>query len=116
MPTATDTFFAELGRRGHEPLLRRVTGSIRFEIGEGRSVQRWLVDIDHGDVTVSKRARGGDCAVRTDTATFDRILQGSDNTMAAYLRGAIGAEGDPELLMLTQRLFGGPERAGNGHG
>ncbi len=116
MPTATDTFFAELGRRGHEPLLRRVTGSIRFDVGEGRSVQRWLVDIDHGDVTVSKRGRGGDCAVRTDTATFDSILQGSDNTMAAYLRGAIGAEGDPELLMLSQRLFAGPERAGADHG
>lgn len=105
MPTATETFFAELGRRGHEPLLRRVTGSIRFDVGEGRSVQRWLVDIDHGDITVSKRVRGGDCAVRTDTATFDRILQGDDSTMAAYLRGAIGAEGDPELLMLSQRLF-----------
>ncbi|MEV4416024.1 SCP2 sterol-binding domain-containing protein [Catellatospora sp. NPDC049609] len=116
MPTATETFFTELGKRGHEPLLRRVTGSIRFDIGSGRSVQRWVVDIDHGDITVSRRGRGGDCAVQTDTETFDRILEGHDSTMAAYLRGAIGAEGDPELLMLTQRLFSesAPVAAGRG--
>jgi hypothetical protein len=96
--------------------MRRVKGSARFDIGSGRSMQHWLVTIDHGDVAVSRRARGGDCAIQTDTDTFERILTGADNAMAAYMRGAIGAEGKPELLMLFQRLFAGHANRVADHG
>ena len=45
-------FFKELGQRGHEPLLAKVSGTARFEVVDGDRVDRWLVAIDKGDVAV----------------------------------------------------------------
>ena len=55
MTDSTAEFFAELERRGHEPLLAKVKGTIRFDIVEGKKKARWLVSVDRGDVTVSRR-------------------------------------------------------------
>jgi putative sterol carrier protein len=108
MPTATEDFFAELTKRGHEPLLSHTAGSIRFDIGTESRPQWWLVKIDKGDISVSRRQRAADCTVRTAPATFDNIVTGADNATAAFLRGEISAEGDYELLQLFQRVFPGP--------
>ena len=43
-PTAT--FFDALAERGHEPLLRGASGSVRFDIVDGRKIDRRLVVID----------------------------------------------------------------------
>ena len=51
-PTAD--FFGALAERGHEPLLDKAEGTIRVEVVDGNRVERWLLSIDHGDVTVSK--------------------------------------------------------------
>jgi putative sterol carrier protein len=108
MPTATEDFFADLSRRGHEPLLRRTAGSIRFDLNTNGAPQRWLVEIDHGDVAVSRRTTKADCLVQADMAALDQIIGGTDNAIAAMLRGTIYAEGDYQLLTLFQRLFPGP--------
>ncbi|MFC7241447.1 SCP2 sterol-binding domain-containing protein [Catellatospora aurea] len=108
MPTATDQFFAALAHRGEEPLLRRNSGIIRFEIGSKGKVQRWFVGVDHGRLTVSKRHQKADCAVLADTDVFENIITGTDNAFAAMLRGALEADGDLELLQLFQRVFHGP--------
>jgi putative sterol carrier protein len=108
MPTVTEEFFAQLSKRDHDPLLRRTTGSIRFDIHTAGAPQRWLVDIDHGDIEVSHRTRRADCLVQGDLAAFEQIIGGSDNATAALLRGTIYAEGDFQLLTLFQRLFPGP--------
>ena len=49
------TFFDELA--GREPLLRKATGSARFEVVDGRQTKRWLVAIDKGTVSADIRAR-----------------------------------------------------------
>ena len=110
--TATDPtaeFFARLARRGHEPLLRRATGSVRFDLADGEKTQRWLLTIDRGDVTVSRRNGRADCVVRTTKTLFDGLARGEVNALAAILRGALTADGDRELMMLVQRVFPGPE-------
>ncbi|MEU7826341.1 SCP2 sterol-binding domain-containing protein [Catellatospora sp. NPDC049111] len=111
MPTATDQFFADLAQRGEEPLLRRSSGSIRFDIGAKGHVERWFVTVDHGRFAVSRRNQKADCAVLTDADVFENIVTGEDNAFAALLRGALEAEGDPELLLLFQRVFSGPVRS-----
>ncbi|GIG02667.1 SCP2 sterol-binding domain-containing protein [Catellatospora citrea] len=111
MPTATDQFFADLAQRGEEPLLRRSSGSIRFDIGAKGEVQRWFVTIDHGTFAVSRRSQKADCSIQTDTDVFENIVTGKDNAFAALLRGALEADGDPELLLLFQRVFSGPQRS-----
>ncbi len=104
----TEEFFAELGSRGHEPLLRKAKGSTRFDVVDGKRTARWLVAIDKGDIDVSRRNAAADCVVRADKATFDRLVAGELNFMAAAIRAAVSVRGDPKLLVLLQRLFPRP--------
>jgi putative sterol carrier protein len=104
---ATTKFFEELRKREHEPRLRGATGTYRFELVDGKKIDRWLVTFSKGDVTVSRRGGTADCVVRADRALFDRLASGELNGVAAALRGEFEAEGDWRLLVLFQRLFPG---------
>jgi len=101
-------FFDELGRRGHEPLLEKATGSARFDVVDGSRTERWLVTIDKGDITVSRKNAAADCVLRADKACFDRAPAGELNFLSAVLRGELEIEGDPGLLVVVQRLFPRP--------
>ena len=106
--SATETFFAALGERGHEPLLEKAKGTLRFELKRGKQVDRWFVTIDKGAVSVSRKNAAADGTLRAPGELFDGLVRGEVNAMAAVLRGALEFEGDPELLVLFQRLFPGP--------
>lgn len=106
-------FFDKLGRRAHEPLLEKAQGTLRVELANGKRTEHWLVTVDKGDVSVSRRNTRADCVLRTDRAQFGRIVHGEANAIAAVLRGAATIEGDLELLFLFQRLFPGPPRSGD---
>lgn len=105
-------FFDELARRGHEPLLRRATGSLRIELEDRTRVERWFVAIDEGDVAVSHRNAKADCVIRTSKEVFAGMVAGRVNAMAATLRGLLSFEGDLNVLVLFQRIFPGPPTAG----
>jgi putative sterol carrier protein len=108
MADATAEFFGELGRRGHEPLLNKVTATVRFDLVQGRKTDRWFVTIKQGDIMASRRSAKADCTIRTSKAVFDRMARGEENLMAATLRGDIDVEGNVTLLVLFRRLFPGP--------
>ena len=58
-----------------------------------------------------------DCVLSADIATFDAILTGRMNAMAAVLRGALDVEGKVVLLTALQRLFpGSTGTADDAHG
>jgi hypothetical protein len=103
-------FFGELGRRGHEPLLAKVTGRVRFDLVEGGRTDRWLVAVDKGDTAVSHKGGAAECTIQADRALFERLCRGEENAIAAVLRGALVCSGDVELLFAIQRLFPGPPR------
>jgi putative sterol carrier protein len=103
-------FFDELGRRGHEPLLAKVMGRVRFDLVDGGRTDRWLVAVDKGDITARREGGQADCAIRADRALFERLCRGEENAMAAVLRGALVCTGDVELLYAIQRIFPGPPR------
>ncbi len=107
-PDSVEAFFEELASRGHEPLLRKATGSARFDVGDGKRTERWSVTIDKGDIRVSRKNAAADCVVRADKASFERAVLGDLNLMAAVLRGEVVVEGDPRLLVVIQRLFPRP--------
>ncbi len=111
MTDPTAEFFAELARSGHEPLLEKMTCTIRFDIVDGKRKTRWLVTIDRGDVTVSRRNASADSVVRVDHALSDRLATGRANAMSEVLRGTIAVEGAVEPMILFQRLFPGPPLA-----
>jgi putative sterol carrier protein len=108
MSDPTEEFFAELGSRGHEPMLRKATGTLRFDLVNGTSKAQWTVALKKGDVSVSQANAKADCVVTTDRPLFNAIVRGERNAMAAILRGEIAVEGDAELLVLFQRVFAGP--------
>jgi putative sterol carrier protein len=108
MADATTRFFGDLDRREHEPLLAKVRGSLRFDLGRGDQVEHWLVSIDRGDVRVSREDRQADCVIRADPELFERLVRGQTNTIAAVLRGSVTLYGDAQLLLRLQRLLPGP--------
>ena len=110
MTDSTAEFFQELGRRGHEPLLEKATGIVRFDLVDGRRTERWFVALDRGDVSVSRKNAAADCIVRGDRSLLEAMATGEANAMAAYLRGELTLEGDPELLVLFQRVLPGPPK------
>jgi putative sterol carrier protein len=111
MTDHTAEFFQELDQRRHEPLLEKASGSVRFDLAVASRTENWLLTFDDGDVSVSRENRTADCVVRTDKKVFDGLATGKLNGMTAYLRGVIALEGNPELLVLVQRLFPAPSAA-----
>jgi putative sterol carrier protein len=108
--TAT-AFFEQLAERGHEPLLGKASGTVCVELTDGTSTETWLVTIDRGDLTVFQGTANADCTLRASKELFEQVVTGEVNAVAAVLRGAIGVEGDSELLVLFQRLFPGRSAA-----
>jgi len=122
----THEFFEELTRRGHEPLLQRVQATIRFEVsdvradpadppdqdatatgGDRAAVVSRLVAVDHGRLTVSADGGGtaADATIACSASELEDLVNGRTSAMASLLRGALTVQGDPELVVLAQRLF-----------
>jgi putative sterol carrier protein len=106
----TERFFAELAERGHEPLLRKASGSTRFELVDGRRTQRWIVAVDKGDIAVRKGGGEAACVIRARRDVFAQVVGGRANAVAAVLRGDVEVAGDWRQLVRMQRLFPGPPR------
>jgi len=103
-------FFEGLAARGHEPALAHASGTVRFELLDGKRAERWLVEVRKGNITVSHRNASADCVVRGDRSLFGRIVSGQENATAALLRGAVEVEGEVGLIVLFQKLIPGPEK------
>lgn len=114
MADPTADFFSELGKRQHEPMLARVTGTVRFDLAHDGTTDHYLVAVDNGDVTVAATAGTADAVIRTDRALFDEAVTGRANGMTAVLRGEIVIEGNVELLLRFLRLLPGPVPADGG--
>jgi putative sterol carrier protein len=108
MSEATREFFESLAAREHEPLLGRVSGTLRVDLRAREGLERWFVRMSEGEVAVSHRRAKADCVVTMDEALFDRIVTGEANAIAATLRGEIELEGQPGVVLAFQRLFPGP--------
>jgi putative sterol carrier protein len=112
MADAVDDFFTELAGRGDEPLLRTVTGTVRFDVAGDRSTDQWVVGIDRGAITVAHRGGDADCVIGGARSLLDAIFRGEANAMAAVLRGELTCAGDLEMIFAVQRLFPGRADAG----
>jgi putative sterol carrier protein len=105
MATPIIEFLDELPGHGRDPLLERLRAAVRFDIIDGERTEHRLVRIDHGDIAVSTENAPADCVLRAAGRTFEAVVDGRMSPMAALLRGCLSVTGDPELLVLTQRLF-----------
>jgi putative sterol carrier protein len=104
-------FFDELVDQGHQPLLAKVQGTVRFDLMDGDgATDHWLVAVDHGDFTITHGAGNADCTMRCERTIFERLIHGEENALATMLRGALVCAGNVELLFAIQRIFPGPPR------
>ena len=108
MTSTTARFFGDLEARGHDALLAKATGTLRFDLADGDEVETWVLVVDRGDLAVTRDEAEPTCRVRSTAKLFDGIATGKVNAMAAMIRGELVAEGDPHLLMLFQRTLPGP--------
>ena len=61
---------------GHEPLLQNDSGTMRFDLREGKRVDSWYVTIAKGDISVSRASSDAAAVVRCDKALFDEMATG----------------------------------------
>ncbi len=111
MTNPTDEFFDQLGHRGHEPLVSRVAGTMRFDVVHRGETDSHMLTIDRGHLGVTRDSGPADCVIRVDRRVMDAIVTGEANPLAALLRGALSAEGNPEMMVIFQRLLPMPANA-----
>jgi len=107
MTDATAEFFDALARRGHDPMLGRFKGSVRFDVKSGNRTEHIRVAFKQGDITVTRDEEDADCVVRADRSLLNACAAGEKNIMAAFLRGEVALQGDPQLLVIFQRILPG---------
>jgi putative sterol carrier protein len=116
MTASINEFFDDLGNRGHEPRLKRVSATVRFDITDGERTEHRLIRIDRGDIRVSVGDEPADCVISAGRAVCDDVVSGRTSALAALLRGAAAVDGDIEVMVLTQRLFTGSQTDSSGRG
>ena len=101
-----------LEERSREHPVPAVDGVVLFDVRCADSVDKWYVTMEKGIVTVARKGGEPDCVLTGGCATFDAVLSGRANVMAALLRGAFSAQGRIILLSALQQLFpGSPDAA-----
>ncbi|OKI76867.1 hypothetical protein A6A27_40715 [Micromonospora sp. CB01531] len=94
-------------------MLKKTTGTIRFDLDHGHGTDHWFISITNGDIRVTREERSADIVIRTDNASFDRMVLGEIKPEPAWLRNELTSEGEFRLILLLERLF--PEPPGGHH-
>jgi putative sterol carrier protein len=105
-----ESFFDELSRRGHDPLLARVGGTGKFEVFDGDRTDHWLVKVQGGYISVSRGDGEADFVMRAERTTLEHIIDGDFSSLAATIRGSLElriTDGSQRFGLIT-RLFAGP--------
>jgi SCP-2 sterol transfer family len=101
-------FFTGLEQPGHLATFEGESAELRFDVLEGKKVERWHVSITRGDVAVSHSGGPADATVRIDRPYVEALVSGRLNAQAAYLRGLFTCDGSVSALMMFQRCLPGP--------
>jgi putative sterol carrier protein len=101
-------FFAALDEPGHLAIFEGNSAGIRFDVLDGKKVERWHVSITRGDVAVTHNGGPADVTVRINRRHLEAMVTGHLNAQAAFLRGLFTCEGSVGALMMFQRCLPGP--------
>ncbi len=101
------TFFEAIAGP-HPEVPKTISGSLRFDLENGKRGEHWRVTFAKGVVSTARSNAAADCVLRTDKPTMEEIIQGQVNALAALLRGAMTVEGQVLLLALFRGLLTAP--------
>ncbi|AEB45624.1 MULTISPECIES: SCP2 sterol-binding domain-containing protein [Micromonospora] len=111
MSESVRAFFDDLTHSGGR-MLRKVSGSVRFDLAHPRGVDHWLVTIDQGRITVSQGgAVEADTVIGADETLFLRMAHGEIKPLSAWLRNDFTADGEFRFVIMLERLFAPPKGA-----
>ena len=102
MSDTTQTFFERLAKRGYEPLLHSVSGTIQCDIEDAGS---WFVVVKNGSLTVNKNTAEANCVIACSREDFERMVMGKQNPTTLFMQGKMIITGDIVLAQMFQRLF-----------
>ncbi|MEU1587855.1 SCP2 sterol-binding domain-containing protein [Micromonospora sp. NPDC005710] len=103
--SATSAFFERLTVAGRDPRFSKVRGSVRFDIRDGGSLEQWLLDIDHGQMRVTRSGGPATTVIHVSAQVAEAMARGQVNGLAAITRGEIMVDGDLALALRIGRLF-----------
>jgi len=96
-------FFESLPARANGKVGEGIDGSYVFAIdGAGT----WTVKVANRNVAVSEGDGGGDCTISASEKTFQRIVDGKQNPLTAYMTGKIKVKGDLNAAMKLKEILG----------
>jgi putative sterol carrier protein len=96
-------FFESLPARANGRPTDGIDASYVFEIaGSGT----WTVKVDGRGIAVTEADEGGDCTLVTSEETFQRIVDGSQNPLTAYMTGKLKVSGDLSAAMKLKDVLG----------
>jgi SCP-2 sterol transfer family len=101
-------FFASLTANGHLATFAGESGTLRFDVTGGSTMERWYLTVKDGDVAVTRDNKAADAVVRVGRPYLEAIVTGQLNAQAAMLRGVLTCEGSMAVLMMFQRCLPGP--------
>lgn len=104
-----DAFFDELGRRGYDPLLGRLSTTGRFEICDGDRVERWVLTVHRGHPAMTPDAKDIGWVVRVERGVFTQLVTGEVSALESLMRGALSFTliDESQRFSLLTRLFAG---------
>ena len=96
-------FFETLPSRANGKSAPGIDASYVFAIdGAGT----WTVKVADGKVAVSEGDSGGDCTISTSEGTFEKIVDGRQNPLTAYMTGKLKVSGDLGAAMKLKEVLG----------
>ena len=103
MPDTVQEFFETLPSRADTSKTAGMSNSYGFDI-EGAG--QWTVKVDDGKVEVTEGDAGGDCTVSTSEETFQKIIDGRQNPVTAYMTGKLKVDGDMSAALKLKEILG----------
>lgn len=107
MGDATNRFFDGLAARGRHLLPAKWDGSIRFDLADRERTDHWMLEIQHGDVTISRDIREADAIMHVEHGLFEKLATGEESLVPLLFRGAFVVTGELRLLGEFRKLLPG---------
>jgi putative sterol carrier protein len=95
-------FFEDAERRVDPARAAGMRATYRFDV-EGAGT--WRVEVADGRVAVAEQGGDAECVVRTDEATFLKIVNGETSPITAYMFGKVKVEGDVSLVTALREFL-----------